>query len=48
MKRIVTFTHGRNCYSNHGCRCQICTAGNREKNREWRRRRTHAVQVKKQ
>jgi hypothetical protein len=27
--RPEQWTHGRNCYANHGCRCAVCTEGMR-------------------
>lgn len=30
--------HGHNRYKNHGCRCDVCKAANREYGREYRRR----------
>jgi hypothetical protein len=33
------FTHGAGGYSNHGCRCPVCTKANTERINAYRRRR---------
>ena len=34
--------HGRNCYRNHGCRCEVCVEGNRAKSKARRLNRRPA------
>lgn len=39
MSRRDEWKHGANCYANHGCRCEICMKGYREKWRAFRKKK---------
>jgi len=39
MRATANFAHGLSGYNNYGCRCQVCTEGNTEYQREYRQRR---------
>lgn len=43
--RVHEWRHGRNCYANHGCRCDVCRSDNREyqRNRTMPRLKTQRV-----
>lgn len=37
--RPAQWVHGRNCYANHGCRCDVCREGHKTYHRDAHRRR---------